>query len=223
MYLSSMKSPTTRMSCCECLLMISSALFMSMFVCFRRGFIFFMFFEEYMGVIVSRARIDRIAHVLRKNGKKIVTTNGAFDLLHAGHVKVLQQARGLGDVLIVGLNSDASVKRLKGKGRPINVEKDRALVLAALGCVDFVVVFGEDTPNTLLESIKPDIHVKAEDYELNAKSPAKKIWEREVVEKYGGKVVLLQLVKGKSTTGMIEKIVKAYHGAKQFKECREMK
>ena len=134
--------------------------------------------------------------------KKIVFTNGCFDLLHKGHVTYLQKARKLGDMLIVGINSDASVKRLKGADRPVNNEKDRAFVLGALDCVDKVVMFSEDTPEKLIRKIRPDVLVKGGD------------WKKEnvvggpFVESYGGKVRLIQFVKGFSTSGLLAKIQK---------------
>ncbi len=132
--------------------------------------------------------------------KKIVFTNGCFDILHKGHVTYLQKARKLGDVLIVGMNTDASVRRLKGSGRPVNSEKDRAFVLGSLRCVDKVVFFSEDTPEKLIRKVRPDVLVKGGD------------WKKEnvvgapFVESYGGKVKLIPFVKGFSTTGVLEKI-----------------
>ena len=134
--------------------------------------------------------------------KKIVFTNGCFDILHKGHVTYLQKARKLGDLLIVGINSDASVRRLKGADRPVNNEKDRAFVLGALDCVDKVVMFSEDTPEKLIRKIRPDVLVKGGD------------WKKEnvvggpFVESYGGKVRLIPFVKGFSTTGLLAKIQK---------------
>lgn len=150
--------------------------------------------------IVSRENLADLAHVLRKAGRKIVTTNGCFDILHVGHVRILKEARELGDVLIVGLNSDDSVRRLKGPQRPMNDQDDRSEVLAALESVSYVTVFPEDTPVQFLELVKPDIHVKGADY-----APGQ-LAETPVVEKHGGKVVILRLVPGKSTTNMVNKI-----------------
>ncbi|MBI4016509.1 MAG: D-glycero-beta-D-manno-heptose 1-phosphate adenylyltransferase [Candidatus Aenigmarchaeota archaeon] len=153
--------------------------------------------------------------------KKIVTTNGAFDILHAGHVQFLQQAKALGDVLIVGLNSDKSVKSYKGNKRPLNNQEDRAAVLSALSCVDYVVMFDEKDPCVLLEAIKPNIHVKAGDYTLDAakETPSTKVWERETVETNGGEVRILPLLNGRSTTDLIRKIVETYKDEKEYKEC----
>jgi D-beta-D-heptose 7-phosphate kinase / D-beta-D-heptose 1-phosphate adenosyltransferase len=140
----------------------------------------------------------------RKRGKKIVFTNGCFDLLHAGHVKYLQKASTFGDLLVLGLNSDASVRRLKGEHRPLIGEDERAHLLAALSCIDYVVIFDEDTPLQLIEALKPHILVKGGDYTPEG------VVGRDVVESYGGRVELVQFVDGKSTTGIIEKILARY-------------
>lgn len=142
---------------------------------------------------------DEISSIVRRcssNGKKIVFTNGCFDILHVGHVKYLQVAKSFGDILIVGLNSDASVSRLKGPTRPVNIAEDRAYLLAALEAVDFVVPFGEDTPLELIKMIKPDILVKGGDYE------GKSV----VGTEFSGELKLVEFVDGKSTTKTIEKI-----------------
>ena len=140
---------------------------------------------------------------LKRAGKKVVFTNGSFDILHAGHVTYLEFARRQGDVLIVGLNSDSSVRRYKGDKRPINQQADRAKVLAALECVDYVVVFGEDEPAKLIGELVPDVLVKGADW-------AHYVSGRDVVEKNGGKVVLAKMVPGRSTSGMINRIILAY-------------
>ncbi len=137
---------------------------------------------------------------LRQQGKKIVFTNGCFDLLHAGHITYLAQAKGLGDVLVVGLNSDASVRALKGKERPFVSQEDRALLLASLAVVDFVVLFDDLVPHRLIEAIKPDIHVKGGDY-TEADLP-----EASLVRSYGGQVVILPKVEGRSTTDLVQRI-----------------
>ena len=142
---------------------------------------------------------------LRAAGKKIVFTNGAFDLLHAGHATYLEQARRLGDVLVVGLNTDASVRRYKGEKRPVVDEQNRARLLAALECVDYVTWFDEDEPKALVAELQPDVLVKAADW-------AHYVSGRETVEARGGKVVLAPMVEGLSTTKLIEKIVRAYGG-----------
>lgn len=147
--------------------------------------------------------IKEIAAHARKNNKKIVFTNGCFDILHAGHIHYLRQAKELGDLLIIGLNSDRSVKKIKGSGRPVNSELDRAYVLAGLECVDRIVIFDEDTPIRLLEEIKPAIHVKGGDWK------DKKIPEQGTVEKNGGRVVFIEFLAGHSTTKLIERMKKA--------------
>jgi len=136
----------------------------------------------------------------RRAGQKIVFTNGCFDVLHAGHVALLDQASKHGDFLIVGINEDASVKRLKGESRPLNNQDDRAKVLGSLGSVGSVVFFGDDTPIKLIEAIKPDVLVKGGDYTKD------KVVGHEVVEKHGGAVVLIDLVEGRSTTNTIKKM-----------------
>jgi len=130
----------------------------------------------------------------------VVFTNGCFELLHRGHVEYLAQARALGDVLVVGLNSDASVRRLKGAGRPLVAEADRAAVVAALRCVDAVTVFDEDTPLELISSLLPDVLVKGGDYHLDD------IVGREVVEEAGGEVRVLPFVVGYSTTKILDRL-----------------
>lgn len=137
-----------------------------------------------------------------KSDKKIVFTNGCFDILHVGHIRYLKQASELGDLLVVGLNSDESVKRLKGFDRPVNSEKDRAEMLSALGFVDYVVVFEEDTPYNLIKAIQPDVLVKGGDYK------PEDVVGRDIVESRGGKVQILPFVEGKSTTSIINKINK---------------
>lgn len=157
-----------------------------------------------MGIVVTNKEISKIAGELRKCGKKIVTTNGCFDILHTGHVQVLQEAKKLGDLLVVCINSDSSVKQNKGDKRPINNEKDRAELISSLACVDYAVIFDEKEPSAILSSIKPHIHTKAADYTID------KIIERKTVEENGGEVRILKLVTGKSTTGLITKIVETY-------------
>ena len=150
-----------------------------------------------MPFVASLDELKSIVAQERKKGKRIVTTNGCFDLLHLGHVRYLQEAQKLGDLLIVGINSDESVRRLKGENRPLNSETDRAEVVAALRWVDYTFVFREDNPVRFVEELKPDVHAKGGDYTLD------RIIERKAVEAGGGKVVLLGMVKGKSTTGLI--------------------
>jgi len=138
----------------------------------------------------------------RTDQKRIVFTNGCFDLLHPGHVHLLNEAKALGDKLVVGLNSDASIKKLKGTNRPILQEQERASLVSALSSVDLVVIFEEDTPLDLIEALRPDILVKGSDYSLDT------VVGREVVESYGGKVALIALMEGLSTTGLISRIGK---------------
>ena len=136
--------------------------------------------------------------------KKIVTTNGVFDILHLGHIKYLQEAKKLGDVLIVAINSDSSVKQIKGPERPINNQQSRAEVLAALSFVDYIVTFNETDPVNILSELKPDIHVKGGDYNIN------QIIEKDIIEKNNGKIILIPEIKGYSTTDLIKKIIKNY-------------
>ena len=146
------------------------------------------------------------AAALRAQGRRIVFTNGVFDLLHPGHVRYLQQARALGDALIVGLNADASVRRNKGAERPINPEAERAEILEALACVDAVVLFEEDMPDRIIRAIQPDILVKGADWAADA------IVGRDTVEARGGRVVRIPVEPGHSTTAIIRKIRDAARG-----------
>ncbi len=136
----------------------------------------------------------------RGQGRKIVFTNGCFDILHAGHVSFLRQARQQGDLLVVGLNSDVSIRRLKGPSRPVNHQEDRVMVLGELQSVDYICVFGQDTPLALIRAIKPDVLVKGADYKR------REVVGGDWVERHGGKVVLVKLVAGRSTTNIIRKI-----------------
>jgi len=154
-----------------------------------------------MGVVVSdRMTLTRILDARRTKGDRIVSTNGVFDLLHVGHTRYLQAARRLGDLLVVGINTDAAVRRLKGCDRPFVSEDERAELIAALGCVDYVTLFSEATPVALLESIRPDIHTKGGDYEPSS------LPETEVVQRGGGKVVTLPFSAGRSTSTLIGRI-----------------
>lgn len=152
-----------------------------------------------MGQVVHLSNIATILAPIKASGKKIVFTNGCFDLLHVGHVRYLQEARSLGDILVVGVNSDESVKILKGPTRPIQNENDRAEILAALGAVDFTVIFQEETPLNLISSVLPHILVKGGDWKIET------IVGADVVMQNGGQVMSLQFVDGKSTTKIIEK------------------
>lgn len=136
----------------------------------------------------------------RTKGARIVFTNGCFDLLHVGHIRYLRQARRMGDFLVVGINSDDSVARLKGPSRPVQLEQDRAEILAALECVDYVVSFDQDTPIAVIERLRPDVLVKGADW------PVDRIVGREVVEGSGGKVATIAYVEGISTSALIERI-----------------
>ncbi len=152
--------------------------------------------------IKPAGEMGAIARNLREQGVRIVFTNGCFDILHAGHVQYLEQARELGDVLIVGLNSDSSIRRLKGFGRPIVAQQDRACVLAALGCVDYVVVFDTDTPLELITLLRPGVLVKGGDWQVED------IVGSDVVLADGGKVLSLPFREGLSTTSLIRRIVR---------------
>jgi len=152
--------------------------------------------------VVARDEVGRLAERLRGDGRKVVFTNGVFDLLHPGHVRYLKHARQLGDVLIVGVNSDRSVRSNKGDGRPINREEERAEVLAALDAVDAVVLFEEETPHDLIAAVRPDVLVKGADW------AADRIIGRDAVEARGGRVVRIPLAEGYSTSDIIRKIRK---------------
>lgn len=150
--------------------------------------------------VVDRQGAAALAADVRRAGGTVVFTNGVFDLLHPGHLRYLQQARALGSALLVGLNSDASVRRTKGADRPINPEAERAELLAALACVDAVVVFAEDTPADLIRAIEPDVLVKGADW------AADQIIGRDTVEARGGRVVRLPIAAGYSTTALVERV-----------------
>ena len=145
----------------------------------------------------QQARQER--DYLHNGGKKLVFTNGCFDILHRGHTQYLAFARAQGDALVVGLNSDDSVRRAKGPTRPVNTEQDRAFVLGSLRAVDFVVIFDEDEPRDLISQILPDVLVKGKDW-------AHYVSGRDIVEAHGGQVVLADMVEGKSTTATIERL-----------------
>ncbi len=153
-----------------------------------------------MGSVVKREELPQLLENLKKQGKTIVTTNGCFDILHVGHVRYLQKTKTFADVMIVCLNSDVSVKKIKGPDRPINCEEDRAEILCALSCVDYVVLFDESSPEKLLCEIKPDVHTKGADYTLETLPEAKSIIAN------GGRVEFISFVEGKSTTNVIKKI-----------------
>ena len=154
------------------------------------------------GKILSINELSAERARLRGAGKKLVFTNGVFDILHVGHVRYLQQARALGDALVVAINSDASARELKGEGRPVTNQNDRAEVLAALACVDYVSVFDELSPRSLIAELLPDVLVKGGDYSLD------QIHGREEVEAAGGRVVSLPFVESVSTSAIIERMEK---------------
>ncbi|HTV11091.1 MAG TPA: D-glycero-beta-D-manno-heptose 1-phosphate adenylyltransferase [Acidimicrobiales bacterium] len=156
-----------------------------------------------VGEMLTVEEMRRERERLRAAGQRLVFTNGCFDILHSGHVTYLEFARCQGDALVIGLNSDASVRRNKGPNRPINSQEDRARVLMSLRAVDYVVVFDDDEPRPIIAAILPDVLVKGSDW-------AHYVSGRDVVEAHGGKVVLADLVAGRSTTGTIERIVAAY-------------
>ena len=153
-----------------------------------------------MGIVVDRKNIIPLIKDLKKQGLKIVTTNGCFDILHVGHLRYLKKAKSFGDILVVALNSDSSTRALKGESRPINNQNDRAELLSNLNCVDIVVIFDEISPEKLLVEIAPDIHTKGADYTIETLPEAKAIIEA------GGKIEFIEFVEGKSTTNTIKKI-----------------
>ena len=152
-----------------------------------------------MGKLVSQEEIIKIVRAGQSNGKTFVATNGCFDILHVGHVRYLQKTKECADFSIIMLNSDKSVKMIKGEDRPINNEQDRAELLSALSCVDYVVLFEEKSPAALLEAIKPDIYTKGADYTLET------LPERDIVIRNNIKVEFIDFVAGKSTTNVIKK------------------
>jgi rfaE bifunctional protein nucleotidyltransferase chain/domain len=149
--------------------------------------------------IYSLEELVTLRMAWKENGETVIFTNGCFDILHVGHLQTLSRAKAEGTKLVVGVNSDSSVKRLKGPTRPLNSESDRALLLAGLRCVDAVVIFSEDTPIPVLERLRPDVHVKGGDYQIED------LPEAEIVLRHGGRIVIIDLVPGRSTTGLIEK------------------
>lgn len=153
--------------------------------------------------IISRTALKKILDDLKEKGKRIVFTNGCFDILHYGHVKYLEDARRQGDVLVVGLNSDKSVKKIKGQNRPIVNQNDRSRILAALESVDFVVIFDGETPSEIIKYLLPNILVKGGDWDK------KEIVGSDVLNKTGGKVIVIPFVEGKSTSNIIDKIKNA--------------
>ena len=151
-------------------------------------------------MLIDPNDIEKLSEILHRAGQKVVFTNGCFDILHAGHVRYLEKARSFGDCLVLGLNTDASVRGNKGPSRPINSELDRAEVVGALKSVDYVVLFGEKTAETIIAKVRPDVYVKGGDYTLETLPEAK------IVQSYGGRVEFVQMVAGRSTTNVIKKI-----------------
>jgi rfaE bifunctional protein nucleotidyltransferase chain/domain len=162
-----------------------------------------------MGRIVGLDELVRIRRRFRKEGKRVVFTNGTFDIIHRGHVDYLTTARRFGDVLIVGLNTDASIRRIKGPTRPINRGADRAVVLAALHPVDYVCFFAEDTPYTIIKRLVPDVLVKGADWAV------RDIVGKDIVEHYGGVVKTIRLTAGRSTTGVIRRVLDTHTSPKK--------
>ena len=154
--------------------------------------------------IKQRKELLKIIKDLKAKGKRIVFTNGCFDLLHIGHIRYLEKARALGDVLVVGVNSDTSVRKLKGPKRPVLPKKERAEILSGLGCVDYITLFNERDPLKLITSLRPNVLVKGGDW------TKEQIVGEEVVERSGGEVVIIPFVKGASTSNLIESILKKY-------------
>jgi D-beta-D-heptose 7-phosphate kinase / D-beta-D-heptose 1-phosphate adenosyltransferase len=154
--------------------------------------------------IKERKTLLRIIKDLKAKGKRIVFTNGCFDLLHIGHIRYLEEAKALGDVLVVGINSDSSVRKLKGPKRPILPEEERTEILSGLGCVDYITLFDEIDPLKLITSLQPNVLVKGGDWTKG------QTVGREVVERSGGEVVILPFVQGASTSNLIETILKKY-------------
>lgn len=148
----------------------------------------------------SRRSLSQWARRMRQSGKRIVFTNGCFDILHAGHVDYLERARRMGDCLVVGLNSDRSTRKLKGPGRPINRERDRARILSALSCVDRITIFNEATPIQLIQAARPHVLVKGSDWPLRSIAGYRELLS------WGGKVRRIRLLRGRSTTGVLRKI-----------------
>jgi rfaE bifunctional protein nucleotidyltransferase chain/domain len=158
--------------------------------------------------VLSRSAARELVQRLRASGKSVVFTNGVYDLLHPGHLRYLRAARAEGDALVVGVNSDRSVRAIKGRGRPIHPEDERAELIAALACVDAAVVFDEDTPHEIVTALQPDVLVKGADW------PADQIVGRDVVEARGGRVVRVEVQPGHSSTKLIERM----RGVERFRE-----
>ena len=170
-----------------------------------------------MGRLIGIRQLVQVRRKLRAQKRTVVFTNGTFDIIHRGHVEYLAKAKRMGDVLIVGLNTDASIRRIKGKGRPINHSSDRAAVLAALGAVDYVCCFGENTPRRIIDQLTPDILVKGADWSKE------NIVGRETVERHGGAVRRIRLTPQKSTTRIIERVLSSFQGRRTDSRYRARK
>ena len=180
----------------------------------------FEYYKHKIGFSNKLKDIERLKSIVKQEKAKrktIVFTNGCFDLLHIGHVKYLKEAKKLGDILIVGVNSDDSVKILKGKTHPIVPEKERAEILASLEFVDYVIIFNEINPENLISQLRPDIHVKGGNYQIEEISEAK------LVESLGGKTVILKEVKGKSTSSIIQSILRLYRKSEVKSKNKRLK
>jgi rfaE bifunctional protein nucleotidyltransferase chain/domain len=158
-----------------------------------------------MNKILERDVLKDTLEKLRQKGKKIAFTNGCFDILHVGHVRYLREAKKTADILVLALNSDSSVRSLKGEKRPLVPEKERAEILAALEFIDFVTIFSELTPLELINCLKPDVLIKGGDW------PEEKVVGREEIKKWGGRVIIIPEIEGKSTTNIVEKIKKSHY------------
>ncbi|MBI5043456.1 MAG: D-glycero-beta-D-manno-heptose 1-phosphate adenylyltransferase [Nitrospirae bacterium] len=154
--------------------------------------------------VMTQDELMPILDRLRKEGKKVVFTNGCFDILHVGHVRYLKEAKGYGDILIVAVNSDSSVKSIKGDKRPIVSQSERAEVVAALEMVDYVTMFDEDTPYNVIKKLQPDVLIKGGDWTID------KIVGRDIVEARGGRVIAIPFIEGASTTGIVERVLEKY-------------
>jgi D-beta-D-heptose 7-phosphate kinase/D-beta-D-heptose 1-phosphate adenosyltransferase len=157
-----------------------------------------------VGIILAIDELISVRKAIKSNNQKLVFTNGCFDIIHKGHIDYLNEAKKLGDYLVVGVNSDASVRTLKGPKRPILTQQERAFIISNLIAVDFVCIFDEETPLKLIENVIPDFLVKGADWSIDT------VIGKEVVEKNGGKVMTIKLTPNKSTTNLIETILKTY-------------
>ncbi len=158
-------------------------------------------------MIIELDALIRQRNEFKSEGRKVVFSNGCFDILHRGHVEYLQAAKELGDILIIGLNSDASIRRIKGEKRPIVPQEDRAIILSSLSCVDYVIIFDDDTPKKLIEALIPDILIKGSDWAIE------NIVGGEIVLENGGEVKTITLTKGRATSNVIERILELYLAA----------